>query len=534
MNHFDAIISGCGPVGAILGNLLAAQGLDVCIVEKYAEIYNKPRAITFDWEGMRVLQFCGVAHDISPDTRPHPGTDFVGMDGQIIKKFDPLPPPFDLGWPPTLNFVQPEMERILRDALDRRNNVTLRYGQRVDTFEERGDSVSVTVSDLETGTKEDFSADHLIGCDGANSDIRTALGFGLEDYGFDEDWLVVDAHQIAETKLPDKTTQYCWPSRPATFLVGPGTLRRWELKIMPGETPEMFEDADAVRAVMTPYVDMDAFEIWRSATYRFNARVALQWRKGRVILAGDSVHQTPPFLGQGLCAGVRDAANLAWKLAHMKRTGFNEALLDTYQEERRPHVGTLIAHAKDFGAIIGELDEAKARQRDAELTAQLSSGQMETKRQKFIPDLEGGIIDRQTMCSGMTDVAGTLMIQPSVRCPDAVERLMDDVLPMAFLFVTETAEQQSWMEGREDIWQRLGGHSLVILAQDAIASPQGIARYDTLPETGDRLARWRKETGVTAMLVRPDRYIYASVADRSDLQSKLDRLALRLLPRRSL
>jgi len=217
----------------------------------------------------------------------------------------------------------------------------------------------------------------------------------------------------------------------------------------------------------------------------------------------------------------------------MKRTGFNEALLETYQEERRPHVGTLIAHAKDFGAIIGELDEAKARERDAELTAQLSSGQMETKRQKFIPDLEGGIIDRSNIRPEMTDIAGTLMIQPTVRCPDAVERLMDDVVPMVFLFVTETADQQSWMEGREDLWQRLGGCGLVVPAQDAIADLTDTARYETLPETGDRLARWREETGVTAMLVRPDRYIYASVADRTDLLSKLDRLALRMLPRRS-
>ena len=174
MSHFDAIISGCGPVGATLANLLAAQGLQVCVVEKYREIYDKPRAIAFDWEGMRVLQFCGVAHELSPGTKPHPGTDFRGIDGQLIKVFDPLPPPWDLGWPPTLTFVQPEMERILRDALDQRANVTVRFGQRVSGFEDHGDRVSVTITDMETGADETLSGDFTR----AREFVHTLVGDG--------------------------------------------------------------------------------------------------------------------------------------------------------------------------------------------------------------------------------------------------------------------------------------------------------------------------------------------------------------------
>ena len=172
MTHYDAVIAGCGPVGAALANLLAAQGLTVCIAEKHKAVYDKPRAITFDWEGMRVLQFCGVAEEFSKGIRPHPGTGFRGLDGQIIKLFDPLPPPWDLGWPPTFTFVQPEMERLLREALVRRETVTLLLGHSVEGFRDEGDRVCVDILDLDTGGTRTVTGDFLIGCDGANSGVR--------------------------------------------------------------------------------------------------------------------------------------------------------------------------------------------------------------------------------------------------------------------------------------------------------------------------------------------------------------------------
>ena len=395
MSHYDAVIAGCGPVGAALANLLAARGLTVCIAEKHRAVYNKPRAITFDWEGIRVLQFCGVAEEFSKGIRPHPGTDFRGLDGQVIKLFDPLPPPWDLGWPPTFTFVQPEMERRLREALVRRETVTLLTGHSVEGFRDEGERVCADIVDLDTGGTETVTGDFLIGCDGANSGMRQALGLPLEDLGFDESWLVVDALQQRETAIPAKGTQFCWPWRPASFIPGPGKLRRWELKIMPGETPAEFDDPARVRAVLAGHVDTDAVEIWRGAAYRFAARIGTEWRKGRVLLAGNAIHQTPPFLGQGLGSGIRDAANLAWKLVHIKRTGFNAALLDSYRDERRPHVVAVVEAAKKFGRIVGELDMDRARARDAALMADLKAGRMETRRQKFAPDLKTGILDAE-------------------------------------------------------------------------------------------------------------------------------------------
>ena len=406
---------------------------------------------------MRVLQFCGVAEEFSKGIRPHPGTDFRGLDGQVIKLFDPLPPPWDLGWPPTFTFVQPEMERLLREALVRRETVTLLLGHSVEGFRDEGDRVCVDILDLDTGGTRTVTGDFLIGCDGANSGVRAALGLPLEDLGFDENWLVVDALQRRETAIPAKGTQFCWPWRPASFIPGPGKLRRWELKIMPGETPAEFDDPARVRAVLADHVDTGAVEIWRSATYRFAARVGTEWRKGRVLLAGDAIHQTPPFLGQGLGSGIRDAANLAWKLVHIRRTGFNAALLDSYRDERRPHVVAVVEAAKEFGKIVGELDMDRARARDAELAAELASGRMETRRQKFIPDLETGILDPEPGVPWADQVAGKLMIQPEVYAPDGSKRLLDDIVPMEWLYITAGLEEQRWMEGVEDVWQAIGG-----------------------------------------------------------------------------
>ena len=551
MTHYDAVIAGCGPVGAALANLLAARGLTVCIAEKHRAVYDKPRAITFDWEGMRVLQFCGVAEEFSKGIRPHPGTDFRGLDGQVIKLFDPLPPPWDLGWPPTFTFVQPEMERLLREALVRRETVTLLLGHSVEGFRDEGDRVCVDILDLDTGGTRTVTGDFLIGCDGANSGVRAALGLPLEDLGFDENWLVVDALQRRETAIPAKGTQFCWPWRPASFIPGPGKLRRWELKIMPGETPAEFDDPARVRAVLADHVDTGAVEIWRSATYRFAARVGTEWRKGRVLLAGDAIHQTPPFLGQGLGSGIRDAANLAWKLVHIRRTGFNAALLDSYRDERRPHVVAVVEAAKEFGKIVGELDMDRARARDAELAAELASGRMETRRQKFIPDLETGILDPEPGVPWADQVAGKLMIQPEVYAPDGSKRLLDDIGADGMALRDGGAGGAGLDGGTGECGaaSAAGGSSYCPTmgwaccrafrpghrAWSGTPSGESSGTPSRLPkdikvfnETDHRFAHWCNYAGLAAVFIRPDRYVYAGASSPENFATKVTELRLKL------
>src|SRR5258708_10770851 len=416
---YDVAIVGYGPVGAIFANLLANYGLKIAVIERAGAIYDKPRAITLDHEALRVFQACGLAAVMEKAIAPHNGSHYLGVDGEGIKMFDPMPPPYPLGWIPNATFVQPDAERALRDRLAEYKDADVLLSTTGLSLAQAEDLVSLRVR-TEAGDEFEISARYLVGCDGANSFVRRHLGLGLEDLAFDEWWMVVDALTSDVAKRPAKSFQYCWPSRPGTFVPGPGNLRRWEIKLLPGEDPEAAGAPDNVLKLLRGFTDTSDLTIWRSAVYRFHALLGQRWRDRRVLLMGDAVHQTPPFLGQGLCAGIRDAANLAWKLALVMRGDADDTLLDSYEVERKPHVRSVVASAREFGKIIGELDPAAAVARDERLRADLKSGKAETIRQKFIPDLVGGLSasDAQLACG--------LFAQPQVRIPGGRVKSLDD------------------------------------------------------------------------------------------------------------
>ena len=267
-----------------------------------------------------------------------------------------MPPPYPLAWPPTLSFVQPEVERVLREGVTAHASADVYLQHQALEFAQDEEGVSLSVLDLERdrgGGQRILRGRVLLGCDGANSFVRRAMGVMQDDLEFDECWMVVDARITRPVELPPHGIQYCWPSRPSTFVPGPGNLRRWEIKLLPGEDPKAFGSPDNVSRQIARFADPGCFEIWRSAVYRFHALLAREWRQGNVFLLGDACHQTPPFLGQGLCAGIRDAANLAWKLAMVFRDGASPALLDSYAAERKPHVRSTVATAKALSAGLG-------------------------------------------------------------------------------------------------------------------------------------------------------------------------------------
>src|SRR5689334_3872875 len=480
---YDALIVGFGPVGATLANLLAHCGLRAAVAEAEYQVYDKPRALTFDHEAMRLFQSCGLAQRIEPFTAPHRGTHFLGMDGQVIKKFEPMAPPFPLSWSPTLPFVQPQLERILREAASTSTALHVLLGHALVDFTQYEDRVEAIVRDRADGRERTLAARFLLGCDGANSFVRKRIDSAIEDLGFDEWWMVVDVLIDSDVELPPRSIQYCWPSRPSTFVPGPGRLRRWEIKLLPGEDPEAFGRPENVVAQIARFVDPARVQIWRSAVYRFHALLAQRWRERRVFLVGDACHQTPPFLGQGMCAGVRDAANLAWKLAMVLQDGACDQLLDTYEEERKPHVRQLVATAKEFGLVIGELDAHAARVRDALLRGQLERGEAETVRQRFVPNLSGGIIDRTPDALA----AGTLFVQPKVRrMQDREAVLLDDLLRPRFLIATTSASVLSGLsaEARE-IWRGIHGEQLVI--------GTALSEHSDVIETDGLFAHWMRE-----------------------------------------
>src|SRR5581483_12523500 len=274
-------------------------------------------------------------------------------------------------------FYQPELEAALRAGMRRFHHVELRLGTELKDLSQDHDGVTLRFNSDET-----VCARYVIGCDGARSTVRKALGIRLDDLSFDEPWLVVDAEVDGPISFPPfagvpagadlqrLSVMLCDPRRPATIVPGRGKHRRWEFMLLPGESDVEMMQPHVVATLIAPWVQGVTHRIVRAATYHFHGLVAEQWHKDRVFLAGDAAHQTPPFFGQGMCHGLRDIANLAWKLALVLRGAAGAALLETYQCERDPHVRAVIGAAVEAGRYICELDPARAAARDERLRSQ--------------------------------------------------------------------------------------------------------------------------------------------------------------------
>ena len=378
------------------------------MVDKSETVYDKPRAFAFDHEIMRVFQNIGVAQAVLPHTAPFTPSEYYGARGQLIKRLGSIPPPYPLGWAPNYVFNQPAVENILRERAASFPSVKVELGLEVTGF-----SVSDGV-ELHLGNGKTVHSKYLAGCDGAASTVRQALGIELEDLGFDEPWLVVDllVNQRGLAKLPSVSMQYCEPARPATYLVGPQNHRRWEIMLLPGEDPRRMEAK--VWSLLSRWLTQEDAVLWRAASYRFHALVAKAWRRGPVFIAGDAAHQQPPFTGQGMCQGIRDATNLAWKLVQGK-----DDLLDTYETERKAHVKRLTSTIKEIGRLICERDPAAAAARDRRLLEEAGGTIRTVPRQNLIPPLEQGFFSPIAHPAN-----GTLF--PQARLDDG--SLMDDVI----------------------------------------------------------------------------------------------------------
>ncbi|MEQ1866740.1 MAG: bifunctional 3-(3-hydroxy-phenyl)propionate/3-hydroxycinnamic acid hydroxylase, partial [Micropepsaceae bacterium] len=361
----DVLIVGLGPVGATLANLLGQQGFRVLAVEKDTAVYPLPRAAHFDAEIMRVWQGLGLLKEAMAVSRRAPAYEFRTAKGEALLHYDLEEVVVASGFAPSWMFNQPDLERALRAKLSDHPTIETRLGVRFEGFEQLGtDLIRATITDA-SGKPQTVEARYVVGCDGASSPVRKALGIGHFDYGFDEPWLVIDAKVKRPERMPNLNLQICDPVRPTTcVLMGPGR-HRWEFMIRPDEDAQSFLEDRRIAELMKPWINDGDVEIDRKAVYRFHGLVANEWRRGRVILAGDAAHQTPPFAGQGMCSGIRDAVNVAWKLAHVLRGEASESLLDTYQTEREPHVRTVTETAIAMGRVVCIADPQAAAQRDA-------------------------------------------------------------------------------------------------------------------------------------------------------------------------
>ncbi len=503
---YDVAIVGFGPSGAVAAGLLGALGIRTYVCDKSHEVYDKPRAISMDHEIIRLLQQMGVAKKIKPFVEPFTDSVFYGVDGQIIKRMSTVAPPYPLGHTPSVVFTQPPAERILREHAQSFPSVTVALGQTLTQITQNAEQATLTLQG-EDGKTSTVQARYVIACDGASSTVRSQVGITLEDLDFDEPWLVVDVlvNEQGAAKLPITSVQYCKPERPSTYLICPGNHRRWEIAINPGEDPKQVATPEGTWKLLAPWLTPADATLWRQASYRFHALVASEWRKGRVFVAGDAAHQQPPFLGQGMCQGLRDVANLCWKLQAVLKAGAPDRLLDSYGHERKAHVIDLTTRIKAIGQIIGERDPARARARDAKLLADCGGVVQPTPRQDVQPALRAGLLAVQ-----LHPARGTIFPQPWLMVGGEKQR-MDDVLGSGWLLVLSAqADAALRQQARK---QARPGLTVVQLGTPGCTETEGV------------LARWFERHACRAALVRPDHYVYGVASDASQLSTQLASLA---------
>lgn len=353
-SEVDVLVVGMGPVGAALAQLLNRYGTRTLVVDKAKDIFKAPRAIALDNEALRVLQMCGLEDDAFekvaiPEVRMH--SPLFGQYSRAVTAGS-----VD-GHPKLVTFFQPELEQALRACLQDSRHVDVALGVSLVSLSPHADAVTAELQ-ADEGQISQVRARYVVGADGANSLVRRILGKDFNGKTFAEDWLVVDAKQLP-TPI-DHVEFICDPRRPTPHMVAPGGRQRWEFKLNPGETREQMERPDTVRRLLQPWTQGQHVEIERVAVYRFHARVADRFQEGRVFLVGDAAHITPPFVGQGLVAGLRDVANLAWKLSWVCHGRAKPALLDTYDQERRPHATAMINLAKMMGRLVMPSNRAAA------------------------------------------------------------------------------------------------------------------------------------------------------------------------------
>ncbi|MHA5048906.1 bifunctional 3-(3-hydroxy-phenyl)propionate/3-hydroxycinnamic acid hydroxylase MhpA [Streptomyces sp. SD15] len=496
MKTVPVVIVGAGPTGLTAATLLAQYGVECLVLERWETIYPLPRAATLDDEVHRILARLGLRDDFAAISRPHRGLRLIDRDMRVLAEFQRDTAPGRHGYPQGSTFDQPELESILRTNLKRYPTATLRGGIEVTGLTQDGSGVVVDVTDRTTGTAESIRAAYVLGCDGANSLARASIGGSMQDLKFEQRWFVVDVVTEAELGQWEGAHQLCDPARAGTYMRIGKTRYRWEFQLTPGETADDYPDLDRLHPLISRWTGntpVTELEIVRAAEYVFRAQMADRWRDRRVFLLGDAAHLTPPFIGQGMCAGVRDAMNLAWKLAGVLGETLPETVLDTYEIERKHHARAIIKLAKLIGAAMtagGELGNIIRR--------------AVAPRLRHVPGLIDLATDSETPPLRRCD----LVVRPRLRrtlagrlCPNAVldgDRRFDDVAAGRFAIVTSTEPSAE---------------------QRAEAERRGAVLITARP--GSELHRWLTEGRAQSAIVRPDGTVLAASKQLSRLYKVL-------------
>lgn len=531
---YDVAVVGYGPTGELLAILLGRLGYRVGVFERWFDIYDLPRAVHFDDEVGRIFQAAGLRDEVLAITDPVPDFyEWRNRHGKALLKIDWARAGLQ-GWPTANFFTQPELQRVLDHKARTVPSAEVFTGWEVRAIENRGDHVvfsahrgqqEPTGAWVATGEARDVSTRYLVGADGANSAVRQAIGSEFHDLGFVPfDWLILDVvpHDQQRVWSP-MNWQLCDPTRPTTIVSGGPRRRRWEFMRLPGETIEELNTEETAWRLLEPWgITRETAVLERHAVYRFMARYAESWRNGRILLAGDAAHLMPPFAGQGMCAGLRDCVNLAWKLDLIMSRRAPDDLLDSYQRERLDHVRQWIDFSAALGEVICVLDEDQAAARDARMLA----GDADPMR--VLPAAPPHRLGTGLFLHTQPD-AGVHFIQATVGL-DSSEGLFDDVIGHGFVLLGAHATALADLDDAHlAILHTLGAHCAWI-AGDATGETanRGAGFRDVTGAYGE----WFAAHGCVSVLIRPDFYVFGVAHTPAAVPELIDALAesLRLIP----
>ncbi|MEE6179784.1 bifunctional 3-(3-hydroxy-phenyl)propionate/3-hydroxycinnamic acid hydroxylase MhpA [Mycobacterium sp. 050134] len=492
VSRVPVAIVGAGPTGVVAATLLAQHGVECMLLDRWPGVYQQPRAVHLDDEIYRILARLGIADEFAAISRPTLGLRLLDKRFAVLGEFHRDPSLGANGFPQANMFDQPELETLLRANLKRYPDAVLRGSAEVCDVDVGAHRSRVTYIDRTDGSRHRIDADYVLGCDGANSLVRGRIGSTMRDLGFHQRWLVADVAADAELHQWDGVHQVCDPVRAGTYMRIGACRYRWEFQLLADESADDFGTLDALRPLIAPWtgeLGNDELTLLRVTEYTFRAQIADRWRRGNVFILGDAAHLTPPFIGQGLGAGVRDAANLAWKIAGVRGATLAADVLDSYERERKPHARHMIRLALGVGRAMtggGRAGDAARR--------------VVLPRLRLVPGVRSKVVDSTTpaLCSsalvrrspGLRQLAGTLCPNPLL--PDG--QRLDEVLGTGFGLI-----------------------SIAPLSAPAETSlrRRGIAVLTAEPESA--LGAWLRRGHATAALVRPDRTVARAGRDAAAL-----------------
>jgi 3-(3-hydroxy-phenyl)propionate hydroxylase len=482
IRHFPVVIVGAGPTGITAATLLAQYGVKCLVLDRWLGVYPQPRAVHLDDEIYRVIARLGIADEFAAISRPTLGLRLLDNRFRVLAEFNRDTSQSDNGFPQANMFDQPELEALLRANLTRFPNAQLRGDAEVTEVTDSGRCVRVTFTDRFDGQVHQVDAEYLLGCDGANSIVRTQIGSVMRDLKFEQRWLVVDIAADADLHQWEGVHQVCDPVRAGTYMRIGDARYRWEFQLLAGERADDFGTLEALRPLIAPWtadvVDSE-LTLLRVTEYTFRAQIADRWRGGNIFILGDAAHLTPPFIGQGMGAGLRDAMNLAWKIAGVRDGTLGAEILDSYEQERKPHVRAMIRLALTVGRSMtggGHLGNLVRR--------------VVLPRLRVIPGLRDKVLDSTTPALHASalvrkayrprQLAGTLCPNPLL--PDG--HRLDDKLGTGFALITVRRPSD---------------------ADEASLRRSGVVVLVALP--GSVLETWLRRGRTTAAIVRPDRTV---------------------------